>query len=438
MKRVAMIAFCCWVCFSASSQNRPNIVLIMADDLGYGDIGCYGNTEIKTPNIDALAMSGIRFSDYHSNGAVCSPTRAALMTGRYQQRCGVEGVITAKSHREVGMALSEITIAEVLKAAGYDTAIFGKWHLGYDVKRFGPQLQGFDTFEGFVSGNVDYFFKIDQEGYKDWWVGEKLSDDPNYLTKTIGDRAVKWIGEHKDKPFFLYLPHGAPHGPYQGPGDKGFREVGRIARQPPINAKQKYREVIEALDQSVGEVVAALKEQGVYENTLIIFTSDNGQVGPGSAGPLRGGKAQVYEGGHRVPMIMNWPGNIDAGTESGVLAIGMDFYPTFAKLAGAELPGGLTLDGDDLFDLMREGGDRPGRVLHWLHNESIGTREGYWKLVNHGKGKPQLFNLSEDLGEQKDLADKRPEIVETLMAKQKAWLEETRRGVTPVSIHPQQ
>ena len=229
---IVLLLFGC-PAFSVKAEDayRPNIVLIMADDLGYGDISCYGAKHVNTPHIDALAKNGIRFTDYHSNGAVCSPTRAALMTGRYPQRTGVEGVITAARHREVGLPLEEVTIAEVLKGAGYSTAMYGKWHLGYDIKRFGPQLQGFETFEGFVSGNVDYFHKIDQEGHKDWYIGDELKHVDGYVTDLINDRAVDWIDGHvkknKNKPFFLYLAHGAPHYPLQGPDDKGFRVVGK-------------------------------------------------------------------------------------------------------------------------------------------------------------------------------------------------------------------
>ena len=433
MKRlVALFASICFAC-ATIAQTRPNIVLIMADDLGYGDLSCYGSDDIKTPNIDALAKHGIRFTDYHSNGAVCSPTRAALMTGRYQQRCGVEGVITAAQHREVGMPLSEVTIAEVLKDAGYATAIFGKWHLGYDVKRFGPQLQGFDTFEGFVSGNVDYFFKIDQQGYKDWWIGDKLDDEPNYLTTVIGERAVKWIGEHKDEPFFLYLPHGAPHYPYQTPDGEGFRVVGKPGvKGPPRNDKHAYAQMIEALDDSVGQVVAALKEQGLEDNTLVIFCSDNGPAGPGSAGALRGHKGQVYEGGHRVPMIMKWPAMFDhVGVDRDITVLGMDLFPTFASIAKAQLPNDLALDGVDLFSTaeskLRE------RTAFWVHGDQYAMRDGVMKLVVRGKQPPELYNLAKDPAESSYLAAQRPDEVRRMVEACKAWMKDVRQGVEPVS-----
>jgi len=420
-----------------ASAPRPNIVLIMADDLGYGDLGCYGSDFINTPNIDALAEKGIRFTDYHSNGAVCSPTRAALMTGRYQQRTGVEGVITAARHREVGLPLEEVTIAEVLKDAGYATAMFGKWHLGYDVEKFGPLRQGFDTFEGFVSGNVDYFNKIDQEGYKDWWIGDKLEHVDGYVTDLINDRGVDWIArqsrENKGKPLFLYLAHGAPHYPLQGPDDEGFREVGKRVAQPKHDAKLKYKQMIESMDAGIGRVVAELEKQGIADNTLIIFCSDNGQAGrgPGSAGGLRGSKGTVYEGGHRVPMVWSWPAAIPEGKEGDAMAIGMDLKPTFAALALAKLPEGSVVDGVDLIatslSKLRE------RELHWVHRDQHAMRDGYWKLVVRGDNPPELYNLEEDLGEKTDLADEQPERVKQMKAAHEAWLKEMRAGVDKVS-----
>ncbi|MHC4518058.1 MAG: sulfatase-like hydrolase/transferase, partial [Planctomycetota bacterium] len=198
---------------TADDDERPNIILIMADDLGYGDIGCYGGW-IQTPNIDALAKGGMRFTDYHSNGAVCSPTRAALLTGRYQQRCGIDAVVTAKGPaRETGMAQKEITFAEVLKQRGYVTGLFGKWHVGYRVQ-FNPTKQGFDEFIGYVSGNVDYHTHIDQANITDWWKGPKKAPEEGYVTDLVTKHAVDFLHRHKDEPFCLYLPHEAPHYPY--------------------------------------------------------------------------------------------------------------------------------------------------------------------------------------------------------------------------------
>ena len=284
-------------------DEKPNFIIIMADDLGYGDVGCYGSSKILTPNIDGLAKGGMRFTDYHSNGAVCSPTRAALLTGRYQQRCGINGVVTAARHRETGLALSEVTFAEVLKGAGYTTGLFGKWHVGYPVE-FNPMKQGFDEFAGFVSGNVDYQSHIDQEGYFDWWKGEKLEDEKGYTTDLITKHGERFIEKHKGESFCLYLAHEAPHYPYQGPGDGPERAVGnRNAFPGRKDRAAAYVEMVEAMDAGIGRIVAKVKAMGIERKTLIFFCSDNGPATHGDSGGLRGKKGSLWEGGHRVPGI---------------------------------------------------------------------------------------------------------------------------------------
>ncbi|WP_373513326.1 sulfatase-like hydrolase/transferase, partial [Persicitalea sp.] len=314
------------------SQSRPNVVLILADDMGYGDLGCYGGTTIPTPHIDALARGGMRFTDFHSNGVVCSPTRAALLTGRYQQRAGVPEVITVDpKYDELGLPLSETTLAEVVKKAGYDTAIFGKWHLGYQ-KRYNPTYQGFDAFRGYVSGNVDYQSHLDAPGRADWWSGAHLEDEPGYVTDLVTKHGVEFIERHRDRPFLLYLAHESPHYPYQGPDDPAFRKPnGKNQSQGPRqDVETAYREMIVSLDEGVGRVVAALKKAGLEKSTLIIFCSDNGPTGPGLAGPLRGRKGTTWEGGHRVPGIFYWPGRIAAGLVTDETALTMDILPTVA------------------------------------------------------------------------------------------------------------
>ena len=428
---------------SGGPDTKPNIVLIMADDLGYGDVGCYGGKAAAAPTLDALARGGIRFTDFHSNGAVCSPTRAALLTGRYQQRCGIEGVITAKGHRHTGMALEETTFAEVLKAAGYATAVFGKWHLGYQVQ-FNPTKQGFDEFRGYVSGNVDYHSHIDQAGYDDWWADCRKVPEAGYTTDLITTHGVRFIERHKDRPFCLYLPHESPHSPFQGRKDKPQRLPGK-GRTPAAGRKGRaaaYREMIEVMDEGIGKIVQTVKRLGLERRTLIVFCSDNGPAGPGSAGPLRGGKATLWEGGHRVPGIAYWPGTIVPGSVTHETAMTMDLFATMAAAARTPLPKGLKLDGVNLLPVLTGEGKLPARTLFWRHGRQKAVRKGRWKLlVDRGRRGPRakgrdvapsvgLFDLAEDLGEKTNLAAQKPQLVEALQAELAAWEKEVSAGVT--------
>jgi arylsulfatase A len=395
--------------------EKPNIVVIMADDLGYGELGCYGSKTFNTPNIDNLAKTGARMTDYHSNGAVCSPTRAALLTGRYQQRSGIDGVVTAKSHRHTGLALEEETVADMLKRAGYATAIFGKWHVGYDPK-FNPVAQGFDEYQGFVSGNIDLFSHTDQEFWFDWWVAQKLEYIPGYAPHKITDLGIQFIRKNKATPFFLYLPHPAPHYPYQGPGDKanrkvlkgpvpqGLENVETVPRLTGANAARAYREMVEDLDSQVGRIVGELEKQGIRDNTLVVFCSDNGGTGKkelgSDNGPLRGHKGQIYEGGHRVPGIFNWPGKIRPQVSHHTV-LSFDLMATFAELAGIDPK--TKLDGTSLKAHLMDGQCLPQRPLLWMTGNKTAYREGDWKILLQGKS-TELYNLADDLGEANDLS----------------------------------
>jgi len=419
---LAAAALACPRLLRAEQESmKPNFIIILADDLGYGDVGCYGNRDIHTPSLDAMARSGVKFTDFHSNGAVCSPTRAALLTGRYQQRCGVEGVITAARHRDEGMALEEVTFAEVLKSAGYATALFGKWHLGYQAA-FNPVRQGFDEFRGFVAGNVDYQSHIDQTGRVDWWRGDKLEKESGYTTDLITNHALDFINRNKDRPFCLYLPHAAPHYPYQSRGDKADRSPGKPT---PIGGSRQdkaaaYAEMIEAMDDGIGRIIKRLDELKLTRKTLVFFFSDNGPGGIGSAGPLRARKGSLYEGGHRVPAIACWPGTIKAGTIADAPAMGADLLPTMASLAGAPLPKGRTIDGVDVSPVLLEGKRPAEQAMFWRFGPQKAVRMGPWKLYV-AKDRTELYNLADDLGEKTDLAAKHTERVKELGELLAAW-----------------
>lgn len=408
---------------AAQPQPKPNFILILADDLGYGDLGCYGNSDSKTPHLDALARAGIRFTDFHSNGAICSPTRAALLTGRYQQRAGIEGVISARNHRDKGLALAEVTFAEVLQQAGYATALFGKWHLGY-ARRFNPIRQGFGHFSGYVSGNVDYQSHIDQEGYADWWKDTVLTRQAGYSTSLITDHGLRFIRENKQKPFCLYLAHEAPHSPYQGPGDKADRTVGGKFPVPGSRAdrKEAYKEMIEALDQGVGQIVAAVQQAGIAQNTFIFFLSDNGATSLGSNGTFSGQKGQLLEGGHRVPAIACWPGKLAAGQQSDLLLLSMDLFPTLAAAAGVPLPPGLKLDGENFLPWLCQEKKQAARLAFWRTSQEKVVRQGNWKLlVNRQTHAIRLFNLSRDGQEKQDLSGREPARVKQLLQELARW-----------------
>lgn len=430
-----------------AAAERPNFIIILADDMGYADASCFGNDRYQTPHLDALAREGMRLTDFHANGPVCSPTRAALLTGRYQQRTGITGVVFADPARGLrdnhGLLPSEVTFAKPLQAAGYRTALFGKWHLGY-AKRFNPMHHGFGEFRGFVSGNVDFHAHIDQAGFQDWWHGLELKDEPGYTTHLITKHAVRFIEEHRAAPFCLFVSHEAPHAPYQGPGDPPVR--GPQARPSLEGAEiaRAYREMMQEMDKGIGEVVATVKRLGLAERTMIFFFSDNGGTRHGNNGPLRGNKGSVWEGGVRVPAIAWWPGKIPAGSVVDATGMSMDLMPTMLDLAGVSLPARHAVDGVSLRRVLLENGALPERTLFWDYSGRQAVRRGPWKLlVNQNNpraappGQPRpppsgggvlLFNLEADVGEDNDLAARHPERVQSMLAELKAWQADVRRS----------
>ena len=412
----------CCILNSACAKN-PNVVLIMADDLGYGDLSCYQGW-IKTPHIDAIAKRGVRFTDYHSNGTICSPTRAALMTGRYQQRAGIPSVIAADLKHAAhysGLQLQETTIAECFKQHGYATAIFGKWHLGY-FRKYNPTHQGFDKFVGYVSGNIDFRSHVDQAGVFDWWHNLQPSSEKGYSTHLITSHAVAFIHANKHQPFFLYVPHEAPHYPYQGPQDPAHRTVnGEFNnRGTRTDTKEAYREMVREMDNGVGAIIDALTDTAIIDDTIVIFCSDNGATTLGSNGALRGYKATNFEGGHRVPCVVQWPGHIKAGRESTQLLASMDLLPSLFGLAKLNLVKRGKFDGLDLSDQFRDAHPPVERTLVW---NGTAIRRGRWKYMSAQKGLPvdSLFDLAGDLSESKNYIEQYPRITMSFRKELARW-----------------
>jgi arylsulfatase A-like enzyme len=413
---------------ASAAAEKPNIIIIVADDLGYGDVGCFGSTVAQTPHIDALAADGMRLTDFHSNGAVCSPTRAALLTGRYQQRTGIVGVVTAKSHRHTGLDLQETTFAEVLKSAGYTTALFGKWHVGYQ-RDYSPIRQGFDEFNGFVSGNVDYHVHLDQTGREDWWQQERLTPETGYSTDLITAHGVEFIQRIREQPFLLYLAHAAPHYPYQGRNEPPFYTRAKGKTQHPFRPGV-YEEMIAVMDEGVGRIRAAVEDADLEQQTLIFFCSDNGPSKPGSAGPLRGRKGSIWEGGHRVPAMACWPGKIPAGTVSNATVMGADLLPTMATMAGVPLPASAKVDGVDLLAHLTAARPLAPRPVFWGIGKRLAIRRGDYKLVTTTDfSKPALYNLKADLGENVNVAEGHAELVGELFGLLQAWHRDVNQGV---------
>lgn len=416
------------------AERPPNFIVILADDLGYGDTGPYGGTRNRTPHIDQLAREGLRFTDFHSNGPMCTPTRAALLTGRYQNRLGraFESPLGAD---DKGLPADQVTLAEALAEAGYVSGAYGKWHLG----RFPPYLptsHGFEEFWGLGSGDGDHHSHIDRSGRKDWWHNEQTEMEEGYSVDLITNHSIDFIERNKDRPFFLYVPHLAIHFPWQGPGDEGYRAEGgdyhNLTKLGYFDEDKdpsgKVKEMVEAIDGSVGRIVESVKANGLAENTLIVFTSDNGGYltyeggyhNVSSNGPLRGQKTQVYEGGIRVPAIASWPGRIAPGVADDLTA-SFDLFPTFLELAGLGERTDLKLDGVSLAPLLLDGEALPSRTLFWRMRDRRAVRRGPWKLVAVGEAAPELYNLAEDIGESADLAADQPELAGQLLSELQAW-----------------
>jgi arylsulfatase A-like enzyme len=413
-------------CGSRLAAAPPNVVFILADDMGWQDCGFMGGTEIKTPNVDKLAAAGAKFDAFYVQ-PVCSPTRAALMTGRYPMRHGLQvGVV--RPWAQYGLPLDERTLAQALKEAGYTTAIFGKWHLGHFQPEYLPTRRGFDRQYGHYNGAIDYFTHVRDGGF-DWHRDDKVCRDEGYSTHLITREACAFIAETAGKkPFFLYVPYNAVHAPHQVPEKY-------TAAYPNLQGERKtYAGMLAAMDEGVGQIVEAIEKAGVRANTLFVFCSDNGGPSPGKVtdnGKFRAGKATLYEGGVRVAGCAAWDGKIKPGSVVTEPFHAVDWYPTILKLAGGKLEQKLPLDGKDVWPTIAEGKPTPHDAI--LLNTTPGggaIRMGDWKLVLNGgspddpdggpvpkkgaKDSVELFDLKADPYEKTNLADKHPQKVKEL------------------------
>lgn len=431
---------------AAISQPRPNILLIVSDDHGYGDVGAYGCKDIPTPNLDSLARNGARFTNGYVSCSFCSPTRAAMLTGRYQQRFGHEfnpGPVLVPD-KDIGLPRTETILPQRLKAAGYTTGLVGKWHLGYEPDRH-PLSRGFDEFFGFPGGAHSYVNAEASPGNPIMRGRERVTEN-DYLTDAFGREAVGFIDRHAKTPWFLYLAFNAVHGPM----DAAQRYADRFPNL--TGGRKTYATMLTSMDDAVGRVLTRLRELNLEENTLIFFVADNGgpeSVNSSDNGPLRGSKGSAWEGGIRVPFMMQWKGKIPAGKAYDQPAIQIDFLPTALAAAGVAIQPEWKLEGVDLIPFLRgEKSGAPHDALYWRFGEQMAVRKGDWKLVRSaGEQKDDrdagnartavattttgahLYHLGQDIGETTDLAAREPAKVKELTD---AWMAWNQQNVDPV------
>jgi len=393
----------------AGDNNRPpTLLFLLADDLGAGDLGCYGAPDLETPHLDQLVAEGMRFTQFYANAAVCSPTRLAFLTGRYHQHTDLENALY---YQEMGRGLPAdgATLADALSAAGYVTGLSGKWHLGYDLERQ-PLQQGFDHFFGLLGGNHHYFEHMDRIGVPDLWLGNEPVEREGYTTDLLTEDALAFLDRNRDEPFFLFLSHAAPHFPYQGPDDRE-KKVRPRTKAWQEGDRETYIAMVERMDHGIGRVLDRLETLGLGQRTLVVFTSDNGGSTHARNEPFRGRKSTIWEGGVRVPCIARWPGVLPAGVTVDQVAITMDWTATFRRVAGIE-PDPNGEDGIDLLPILRGKSAERERTLFWRRRkgpkrrsvvEGRAVREGPWKLIEQASGERFLFDLEIDPGERTNL-----------------------------------
>ncbi|MFO0820497.1 MAG: arylsulfatase [Pirellulales bacterium] len=429
-----LLSVCSLLRAADETPRRPNIVLFLIDDLGYADCGFNGGQEIKTPRIDSLAKGGAVLESHYVQ-PVCSPTRAALMTGRYPTRTGVYTIV--RPHAKWGLPLQERTLASALRDAGYETAITGKWHLGEFERTYLPTSRGFDHQYGHYFGAIDYFTHV-RDGSHDWHRNDQPLKEDGYSTHLVAQEAVRLIStKDKNKPLFLYVPFNGVHSPMQAPD-------AYLTPYSALNgARRKLAGMLAAVDEAIGEIVDSLDKAGLRENTLIIFSSDNGGPRPGTNVPLRDYKGSIYEGGVRGAAFAHWPGQVPAGQRIKEPMHVIDWYPTLLKLAGGNLDQELPIDGKDVWPMLTQQARSPHDAILCAQSPTrAALRSGDWKLVSHGateaarpkarapkrRQQPtaaiELYNLAADVGETNNLAEREPERLAEMKLKLSGFLKD--------------
>jgi len=401
----------------AAAQTKPNVVLIVMDDVGYGDYGAYGAPDIRTPSVDRLARDGVKFTDFYAAPS-CTPTRVALITGRYYQRTALEVPLGAAPAGGRGLEANGRTLPQLMKNAGYATGLIGKWHLGYRPDQI-PKAHGFDYFFGFLSGLVDYYQHTDQSGKPDLFENDKPVTVDGYMTDLITERAIRFIDQSKQQPFFLEVAYNAAHWPFQVPDKPSVAPDNARFVQPHeehTSTRADYAAILERADQGVGRIVSTLEKLGLTRNTLVIFTNDNGGEWLSRNAPLFHRKTTIWEGGIRVPLIMKWPARIPAGRTTPQAGFVFDLTTTILAAAGATVPAEARFEGINLLPIASGQTPAVERTLFFRvtgARAQRAVRQGDWKLLLDGGG-VFLYNLRSDIGERNDLAKERPEIARRL------------------------
>jgi len=440
---------------------KPNVLLIVSDDQGYRDLGCFGSGEVQTPQLDRMARGGIKLTSFYVAWPACTPSRGALLTGRYPQRNGIYDMIRneapdygyqykpgeyeATFERIGGMDTREILLPRVLKSTGYVNGIFGKWDLGVH-RRFLPLARGFDEFYGFVNTGIDYYTH-ERYGVPSMYRNNlpTTADKGTYCTDLFEREAVRFLEANRRKPFFLYVPFNAPHGASNlDPAIRGgaqapdrFKEMyPKLREQAGTEQRTRYGKTytvpnraarrlefvgsVTAMDAAIGRLLDLLEEYGIADNTIVIFFSDNGGGGSADNAPLRGRKGQMFEGGIRVPCIVKWPGKIPADSTSDEFLTSLEIVPTLCAATGAEPPKGVALDGFNMLPVLQGKKRSPRTEMFWQRKLDKGARVGHWKWVESSRG-GGLFDLRDDIGERRDLSEEKPEVLKEVQARFASW-----------------